>query len=117
MKNGNAPLRKLHLSPILIFDLFLVGSLLCCCQAADQKLTISNAMISVTLDTANATFSVTDNRTGLSWRQKATDNFKVLECKRVNNGLQITCRHPWYGPPGMASTAKRHFIWIVINLN
>lgn len=97
MQNAGAPLGRLHISSILIFDFLLVGLLLCCCQAAEQKLTISNAKISVTLDTANATFSVTDKRTGQTWRQKPSDNFKVLDYKRVDGGLEMTCRHQWYG--------------------
>jgi len=90
-------LGRLHLFPILIFDFLLIGSLLCCCQAAEQKLTISNAKISVTVDTTNATFSVKDKRTGQTWRQKRTDTFKVLECKRNDSGIEMTCRHAWYG--------------------
>ncbi|MHC4203084.1 MAG: glycoside hydrolase [Planctomycetota bacterium] len=82
-------LRKLTIS--------LVVLLYCSSVVIAEKLTVSNAKISVTLDTSNATFSVTDKRTGLSWRQKPTDTFKVLECTRINNGLQMTCRHPWYG--------------------
>ncbi len=81
---------------ILIFDFLLVGSLLCCCQAAEQKLTIANSKISATLNSADATFSVTDKRTGQTWRQKPSDKFKVVDCKRVEGGLEITCRHPWY---------------------
>jgi hypothetical protein len=96
MQNDRISLGRLYLFPILIFDFLLVGLSLCCCQATEQKLTISNAKISVTLDTSNATFSVTDKRTGQIWRQKPTDTFKALECKRVNSGLEITCRHPWY---------------------
>ncbi|MFC1603392.1 glycoside hydrolase [Planctomycetota bacterium] len=71
--------------------------LYCSSGAFAEKLIVSNKVISVTLDTANATFSVKDNRTGQTWRQKPTDTFKVLECKRINSGLEMTCRHPWYG--------------------
>jgi hypothetical protein len=81
---------------VLVFDFILVGLLVCFCQAAERDLTIANSKISVTLDSAEATFSVTDKRTGQTWRQKATDKFKVLDCKRVNGGLEMTCRHPWY---------------------
>ena len=81
----------------LIFDLLLVGLFLCCSQAAERELTIANSKISVTLDRADATFSVTDKRTGQTWRQRATDKFETIDCKRVDGGLEMTCRHPWYG--------------------
>jgi hypothetical protein len=74
----------------------MVGLLVCACQAAEQKFTISNSKLKVTLDAADATFSVTDKRTGRTWRQKATDKFKVLDCKRIDGGLKMTCRHSWY---------------------
>jgi hypothetical protein len=71
--------------------------LYCSSGALAEQLTASNAAISIALDTSNATFSVTDKRTGQTWRQKPTDTFKVLECKHINSGLEMTCRHPWYG--------------------
>lgn len=74
----------------------VVGLLVSVCQTAEREFTIANSKISVTLDSADATFSVTDKRTGQTWRQKATDKFKVLDCKRVDGGLEMTCRHPWY---------------------
>jgi len=79
------------------FGLLLISLFLCCSQAAERELTISNSKILVTLDTTDATFSVTDKRTGLSWRQQATDKFETIDCKRVDGGLEMTCRHPWYG--------------------
>lgn len=81
---------------ILIFDFLLVGLLMCCCQAAEQKLTIANSKISVTLNSADATFSVTDKRTGQTWRQKPSDKFKVIKSRRVEGGLEMTCRHQWH---------------------
>ncbi|UCE46264.1 MAG: hypothetical protein JSW47_11635 [Phycisphaerales bacterium] len=79
-----------------VFGLLLIGLFLCCSQAAERELTIANSKISVTLDSSEATFSVTDKRTGQTWRQKATDKFKVLDCKRVDKRLEMTCRHSWY---------------------
>ena len=61
----------------LIRQLIIVVSLVCLCQGAERELTIANSRISVTLDSSDATFSVTDKRTGQTWRQKATDRFKV----------------------------------------
>jgi len=83
-------------SPLRTIVLLMVGLLVCFCQAAEQKFTIANSKISVTLNGADATFSVTDKRTGQTWRQKATDNFKVLDCRRIDGGLEMTCRHSWY---------------------
>jgi len=74
----------------------VVGLLVCCCQASERRLTIANSKISVTVDSADAKFSVTDKRTGQTWRQKATDKFKVLDCRRVDGGLEMTFRHSWY---------------------
>ncbi|KPK42307.1 MAG: hypothetical protein AMJ65_07855 [Phycisphaerae bacterium SG8_4] len=84
-------------SSVPVFGLLLIGLFSCCSQAAGRQLTISNSKISVTIDTTDATFSVTDKRTGLSWRQQATDKFEIIDCKRVDGGLEMTCRHPWYG--------------------
>ncbi|MHC4495774.1 MAG: glycoside hydrolase, partial [Planctomycetota bacterium] len=85
-----SPLRKMA-------AILLVGLLVCVCQAAEQRLTIANSKISVTLNSADATFSVTDKRTGQTWRQRPSDKFKVINCKRVEGGLEMTCRHQWYG--------------------
>ncbi|MHC4230908.1 MAG: hypothetical protein ACYSW0_26020, partial [Planctomycetota bacterium] len=63
-----SPLRKMA-------AILLVGLLVCVCQAAEQRLTIANSKISVTLNSADATFSVTDKRTGQTWRQKPSDKF------------------------------------------
>jgi hypothetical protein len=84
-------------SSTCLFGLLLIGLFSCCSQAAERELTISNSKISVTLEATNATFSVTDKRTGLSWRQKATDKFEAINCKRVDGKLEMTCRHPRYG--------------------
>ncbi|MHC4156967.1 MAG: glycoside hydrolase, partial [Planctomycetota bacterium] len=85
-----SPLRKMA-------AILLVGLLVCVCQAAEQRLTIANSKISVTLNSADATFSVTDKRTGQTWRQKPSDKFKVIKSRRVDGGLEMTCRHQWYG--------------------
>ena len=76
--------------------IMIAGLVACVCRAGEQRLAISNSNISVALDSSNATFSVTDRRTGQTWRQKATDKFKVLDCRRIDGGLEMTCRHSWY---------------------
>ena len=83
-------------SPLRAGVILMVGLFVCFCDAAERELTIANSKISVTLDAADATFSVTDKRTGQTWRQKATDKFKVIDCKRSDGVLEMTCRHPWY---------------------
>jgi hypothetical protein len=62
-----------------------------------QELTIGNAAITVTLNAADGALSVTDKRTGQTWRQKSTDNVKVIEPKRIDGGIDLTCRHPGLG--------------------
>ena len=81
----------------------LAGLFLCCrCRAESraegpQELTIGNATIAVTLNTADGALSVTDKRTGRMWRQKPTDNVKVIKSKRIDGGIDLTCRHPGLG--------------------
>jgi len=81
----------------------LAGLFLCCrceaeSQAVDQQeLTICNATIAVTLNAADGALSVTDKRTGQTWRQKSTDNVKVIEPKRIDGGIDLACRHPGLG--------------------
>jgi hypothetical protein len=62
-----------------------------------QELTICNATIAVTLNAADGALSVTDKRTGQTWRQKSTDNVKVIEPKRIDGGIDLACRHPGLG--------------------
>jgi len=81
----------------------LAGLFLCCRCGAEsravgqQELTIGNATIAVTLNTADGALSVTDKRTGQTWRQKSMDNVKVIEPKRIDGGIDLTCRHPGLG--------------------
>ena len=65
---------------------FVILLLCLCCQAAPQKLSVSNATISVTLNTADATLSVTDNRTGHTWQQKPSGRGKVVKSRRLDDG-------------------------------
>jgi hypothetical protein len=51
----------------------------------------------VTLNAADGALSVTDKRTGQTWRQKSTDNVKVIEPNHVEGGIDLTCRHPGLG--------------------
>ncbi|MFZ2148239.1 MAG: glycoside hydrolase [Sedimentisphaerales bacterium] len=81
---------------------FLLAGLLLCSwtsissvessQAAPKKLTISNDMISVMLDSNDATLSVTDNRTGNTWRQKSLTEGKIIQTAGTKYGIEITWR-------------------------
>jgi len=77
--------------------LFVVLSLCCWCEAAPEKLSVSNATISVTVDTGDATLSVTDKRTGQVWRQKSLTRGEVIQSRKAANGIEITWRHPGLG--------------------
>ncbi len=70
--------------------LFIALSLCCWCEAAPEKLSISNGIISVTLNTGDATLSVTDKRTGQIWRQKSLTRGKVVKSQKVANGIEMT---------------------------
>jgi len=73
----------------------LIGLFLCCwCRAAPQKITVGNAKISVALNTAEGTLSVTDKRTGQTWQQKASGQSKVTQSTKTDNGIEITWRSP-----------------------
>jgi hypothetical protein len=73
---------------------FLLAGLLLCSwsQAAPKKLAISNDMISVMLDSNDATLSVTDNRTGNTWRQKSLTEGKIIQTAGTKYGIEITWR-------------------------
>ncbi len=70
---------------------------LCSVSAAAEKPTVGNDFISVTLDTADATLSVTDKRTGQSWRQKAINRVEVLHSHKAADGFDMTLRYPGLG--------------------
>ena len=74
--------------------LFIALSLCCWCEAAPEKLSISNGIISVTLNTDDATLSVTDKRTGQIWRQKSLTRGKVVKSQKVANGIEMTWHQP-----------------------
>ena len=83
---------------ILLTGLFLCywnsTSLVESCQAAPNKLTISNDVISVMLNTDDATLSVTDKRTGHTWRQQSLADGKIIQSAKTGGGIEMTWRHP-----------------------
>ena len=72
--------------------LFTVFSLYFCCQAAAEKLSVSNDAISVTLDSGDAILTVTDKRTGQVWRQKSVTRGKVIQSRKGADGIEISWR-------------------------
>ena len=86
------------LTPFKGFVILLAGLFLCCwSQAAAQQLTVDNAVISVTLHTDDATLSVTDKRTGHSWRQKPITKGKTIQCTATGNSIEMTWRQTGLG--------------------
>ncbi len=55
-----------------------------------ERLSISNAAISLTLNTADATLSITDKRTGRSWRQRSLAEGAILRSAKVGDGIEMT---------------------------
>jgi hypothetical protein len=55
-----------------------------------ETLSISNATISLTLHTADATLSVIDKRTGKSWRQQSLAEGVILRSAKVGDHIEMT---------------------------
>jgi hypothetical protein len=79
-----------NVSIILLVGLFLYSPVL----AATEKITIDNALISVTLNTDDATFSVIDKRTGQTWRQKSLAKVETIQSAVIKNGIEMTWHQP-----------------------
>ena len=68
----------------------IVGlSLPCWCEVWAKELSVKNAVISVTLNTDHATFSVTDNRTKHTWQQRPLAEGITVQDVRVEDDLKI----------------------------
>ncbi len=75
--------------------ILLAGLFMCCwCQAEQKELTISNDVILVTLNTDEATLSVTDKRTGHTWRQQSLTKGKIIQSAKTGYGIEMTWHHP-----------------------
>ncbi len=82
-------------SPFKGVIILLVGLFMCCwCQAEQKELTVSNTAISVTLNIDDATLSVTDKRTGHTWRQKSLTKGKIIQSAKTKYGIEMTWHHP-----------------------
>jgi len=75
--------------------ILLAGLFMCCwCQAEPKELTVSNAAISVTLNTDDATLSVNDKRTGHTWRQQSLTDGKIIQAAKTKYGIEMTWHQP-----------------------
>jgi hypothetical protein len=89
-----ATYRKLSLPARCRAGFLLLGFALCCrCYAAPEQLSIDNQAISVTFDTSQATLSVTDKRTGQTWRQRPLTQCQVVRTAKVDDTILVTLRH------------------------
>jgi hypothetical protein len=87
--------RGFLVSPSKRAIILLIGLFLCCwCQAASETLSVSNNAISVTLNTDDATLSVTDKRTGHTWRQESLTKGKIIQSARTGDGIEMTWHQP-----------------------
>ncbi len=55
-----------------------------------KKLSLSNKILTLTVDPSDGNFSVTDKRTGRVWRQKPFRDDKVVLEAAVGNGIEMT---------------------------
>ena len=74
--------------------LLLVVMPYCTSNAITEKLSVDNAAISVTVETDDGTMSVTDKRTGPTWRQKALVKGRVTDTSQTSDGIEMTWRQP-----------------------
>jgi len=63
-------------------------------DAIAEKLSAGNTAISVTVETDDGTMSVTDKRTGLTWRQKALVKGRVTDTSQTADAIEMTWRQP-----------------------
>jgi hypothetical protein len=74
--------------------LLLVVIPYCSSNSIAEKLSVGNASISVTVETDDGTMSVTDKRTGQTWRQKALVKGKVTDASQTADGIEMTWHQP-----------------------
>jgi hypothetical protein len=74
--------------------LLLVVMSYCTSSATAEKLSVGNAAISVTVETDDGTMSVTDKRTGQTWRQKAIVKGEVTDASQTADGIEMTWHQP-----------------------
>jgi len=85
-------------TPLKGFVILLAGLSLCCLsQAGEKQLNVDNAVISVSLDTDDATMSVTDKRTGQTWRQKPITKCKTIQSTSTASTIEMAWRQAGLG--------------------
>ncbi|MEJ2701863.1 MAG: hypothetical protein P8Z79_05415 [Sedimentisphaerales bacterium] len=71
--------------------------LLCCSSSAiAEELSVGNASISIGLNTADGTLSVTDKRIPCTWQQRVLTRGQVTQAERVAGGIDMTWRQPGF---------------------
>ncbi len=68
--------------------------LLCSPGVLAERLSVGNAVISITIDSDNGTTSVSDKRTGHTWRQNVLTKGKSADVRRVSDGIDMTWQQP-----------------------
>jgi len=74
--------------------LLIIVMLYCSSYAIAGKLTVSNDAISVTVETDDGTMSVSDKRSGFTWRQKALVKGKAIDASQAADSIEMTWRQP-----------------------
>lgn len=74
--------------------LLLVAMPYCSSNAIAERLSVGNAVLSVTVETDDGTMSVTDKRTGQTWRQKALVKGKVTDALQTADNIEMTWHQP-----------------------
>ena len=67
-------------------------------QDTPQSLTIANVAISLTVNTADASLTVADKRTGRTWRQQPSGEAAILRIAKLADSIEMTLLD---GPSGM----------------
>jgi len=66
----------------------------CSPEAIAEKLSVDNDAISVTFETDDGSMSVSDKRSGFTWRQKALVKGKVTDASQATDSVEMTWRQP-----------------------
>jgi len=74
--------------------IFSVVMLYCSSGAIAEKISVNNNAISVTVETDDGTISVTDKRTGQTWRQKALVKGNVTDASQTADNIEMSWRQP-----------------------
>ena len=76
-------------------------------KEAQKKLSVSNKMLTLTVDTFDGSFSVTDKRTGGVWQQRPFQDDKAVLEAAVGNGIEMTVLDGTSETCSISCTARR----------